>query len=114
MTGDEVLPLFVAAGVTTVRDIGDEIVAETLVSPFAEAFSEKAPGIIRCSPLIDGDPPFQRSSGMVVSRYNAEREGFEILSVQCDPNMAFPVPVPGSQGMENRLTDISFPRKVGA
>jgi hypothetical protein len=67
MTGDEVLPLFLAAGVTSVRDIGDEIVAETLVSRFADAFSEKAPRVFRCSPLIDRDPPFHPDIGRAVT-----------------------------------------------
>jgi hypothetical protein len=67
VTGDEVLPLFVAAGVTSVRDIGDEIVAETLVARFAEAFPERAPRVFRCSPLIDGDPPFHRDIGRAVT-----------------------------------------------
>ena len=67
VTGDEVLPLFVAAGVTAVRDIGDEIVAETLVSRFAEVFPEKAPRVFRCSPLIDRDPPFHRDIGRAVT-----------------------------------------------
>jgi hypothetical protein len=67
VTGDEVLPLFVAAGVTSVRDIGDEIVAETLVSRFAEAFPEKSPRVFRCSPLIDRDPPFHRDIGRAVT-----------------------------------------------
>jgi hypothetical protein len=67
VTGDEILPLFVAAGVTSVRDIGDEIVAETLVARFAEAFPEKAPRVFRCSPLIDRDPPFHRDIGRAVT-----------------------------------------------
>jgi hypothetical protein len=62
-----VLPLFLAAGVTSVRDIGDEIVAETLVSRFADAFPEKAPRVFRCSPLIDRDPPFHRDIGRAVT-----------------------------------------------
>ena len=67
MTGDEILPLFLAAGVTSVRDIGDEIVAETLVARFAEAFPEKSPRVFRCSPLIDRDPPFHRDIGRAVT-----------------------------------------------
>jgi hypothetical protein len=67
VTGDEVLPLFVAAGVTSVRDIGDEIVAETLVSRFADAFPERSPRVFRCSPLIDRDPPFHRDIGRAVT-----------------------------------------------
>jgi imidazolonepropionase-like amidohydrolase len=67
MTGDEILPLFATAGVTSVRDTGDEIVAETLVSRFAESFPEKAPRVFRCSPLIDRDPPFHRDIGRAVT-----------------------------------------------
>jgi hypothetical protein len=67
VTGDEVLPLFVAAGVTSVRDIGDEIVAETLVARFAEAFPERSPRVFRCSPLIDRDPPFHRDIGRALT-----------------------------------------------
>jgi hypothetical protein len=67
ITGDEILPLFLAAGVTSVRDIGDEIVAETLVARFAEAFPERAPRVFRCSPLVDRDPPFHRDIGRAVT-----------------------------------------------
>ena len=63
VTGDEILPMFVAAGVTSVRDIGDEIVAETLVARFAEAFPDRSPRVFRCSPLIDGNPPVHRDIG---------------------------------------------------
>lgn len=67
VTGDEILPLFVAAGVTSVRDIGDEIVAETLVARFADAFPEKAPRVFRCGPLIDRDPPLHRDIGFALT-----------------------------------------------
>ena len=50
VTGDEVLPLFVAAGVTSVRDVGDEIVAETLVARFAEAYPRRRPGSSAAAP----------------------------------------------------------------
>ena len=67
VTGDEVLPLFLAAGVTSVRDVGDEIVAETLVARFAEASPEKSPRVFRCSPLIDREPPFHRDIGFALT-----------------------------------------------
>lgn len=63
VTGDEVLPLYLAAGVTSVRDTGDEIVAETLVSRYADAHPESSPRVFRCSPLIDADPPIHRDIG---------------------------------------------------
>jgi hypothetical protein len=67
ITGDEVLPLFLAAGVTSVRDVGDEIVAETVVRRFAESHPESCPRVFTCSPLIDGDPPIHRDIGRAVT-----------------------------------------------
>ncbi|MDG3005436.1 amidohydrolase family protein [Paludisphaera mucosa] len=70
VTGDEVLPLFLAAGVTSVRDVGDEVVPETLVARFAAAHPESCPRVFTCSPLIDKDPPFHdyESPAMIFGR----------------------------------------------
>jgi hypothetical protein len=67
VTGDQVLPLFLAAGVTSVRDIGDEIVAETLVAHVGEKSPECSPRVFKCSPLIDSDPPFHRDIGRALT-----------------------------------------------
>ncbi len=67
VTGDEVLPLYLAAGVTSVRSTGDEIVAATLVSRFAEAHPESSPRIFTCSPLLDANPPIHRDVGQAVT-----------------------------------------------
>ncbi|MHB1001655.1 MAG: amidohydrolase family protein [Armatimonadota bacterium] len=58
VTADEVLPLFLANGVTSIRTAGDPIVAQTLVAHYASAHPEICPTIFLCSPLIDADPPF--------------------------------------------------------
>jgi hypothetical protein len=70
ITGDEILPLFLAAGVTSVRSTGDEIVPETLVARFAADHPRTCPRVFTCSPLIDGDPPFHHddSPAMVFGR----------------------------------------------
>jgi hypothetical protein len=70
MTGDEILPLFLAAGVTSVRDTGDEVVPETLVARFAAAHPASCPRVFTCSPLIDKDPPFHNyeSPAMIFGR----------------------------------------------
>lgn len=60
MTGDEILPLFLANGVTAVRDVGDEVVAEKLLANFAEAHPESAPRVFLGSLLIDGNPPYHQ------------------------------------------------------
>src|SRR5689334_24594897 len=57
VTGDEVLPAFLAAGVTSVRDTGDEIVAQTLVARFGVAHPERCPRVFTASFLLDADPP---------------------------------------------------------
>ncbi len=67
VTGDEVLPLYLAAGVTAIRSTGDEIVAATLVARFAEAHAESSPRVFTCSPLLDADPPIHRDIGRAVT-----------------------------------------------
>lgn len=67
VTGDETLPLYLAAGVTSVRSTGDEVVAETLVARFAERHPESSPRVFTCSPLLDGDPPIHRDIGRAVT-----------------------------------------------
>src|SRR5262245_55681437 len=52
MTGDEVLPMFLAAGVTSIRDTGDTVVPQKLIARHAEAHPESCPRIFLCSPLI--------------------------------------------------------------
>ncbi|MFM8289894.1 MAG: amidohydrolase family protein [Planctomycetaceae bacterium] len=66
VTGDEILPMFIAAGVTSVRSAGEEIVAATAVAHFARSHPERAPRVFTCSPLIDGDPPIHRDIGRPV------------------------------------------------
>ncbi len=63
VTGDEVLPLYLAAGVTSVRSTGDEVVAETLVARFAALHPQSSPRVFTCSPLLDADPPIHRDIG---------------------------------------------------
>jgi len=58
MTGDEILPHFLANGVTSIRSTGDLIVAQRLLSRYAAQHPDLSPRMFLCSPLIDGDPPF--------------------------------------------------------
>jgi Amidohydrolase family len=64
ITGDEILPLFLANGVTSVRDTGDQVVAEKLMAHYAEAHPDLSPRIFICSPFIDGKPPFHEDNGV--------------------------------------------------
>ena len=67
VTADEILPLYLAAGVTSVRSAGDEIVAATLAARFADAHPESCPRVFTCSPLLDADPPIHRDVGRAVT-----------------------------------------------
>lgn len=63
VTGDEFLPLFLAAGVTSVRSAGDAIVAAAGVAHFAAAHPQRCPRVFLASPLIDGASPVHRDVG---------------------------------------------------
>ena len=67
VTGDQFLPMFLAAGVTALRDVGDAIVAETAIAHYAESHPELCPRVFLASPLIDGEPPFHRDVGQAVT-----------------------------------------------
>lgn len=67
VTGDEVLPLYLAAGVTSIRSTGDEPVAATLVARFAAAHPESSPRVFTCSPLLDAAPPIHRDVGVAIT-----------------------------------------------
>lgn len=88
VTGDEVLPLFLQAGVTSVRSTGDEIAAEKLVARFAEAHPGTTPRVFMASPLIDGDPPFHRDIGRAltdpaaVPEFVADMKGWGVVTLK--------------------------------
>lgn len=63
VTGDEFLPLFLAAGVTSVRSTGDAIVAEVGVANYAASHPQLCPRVFLASPLIDRDPPIHPDVG---------------------------------------------------
>jgi len=58
ITADELFPLFLAHGITTLRDVGDEVVAEKLLQKDAAARPGTAPRIVMGSLLVDGNPPY--------------------------------------------------------
>jgi hypothetical protein len=67
VTGDEILPMFLGNGVTSVRSTGDGLVAQKLISRYAEQHPEICPRVFMASPLIDGNPPFHRDVGLAVT-----------------------------------------------
>lgn len=67
ISGDEVLPLYLAAGVTAVRSTGDEIIAATAIARFASSHPQSCPRVFTCSPLLDADPPIHRDIGRSIT-----------------------------------------------
>lgn len=63
MTGDEILPYFLANGVTTVRSTGDSIVGQQFVRRYARDHPRISPRIFLCSPLIGNAPPIHQDIG---------------------------------------------------
>jgi len=67
VTGDEVLPLFVQHGVTSVRGTGDNVPAQALLKRWAGANPTKSPRIFLGSGLIDGSPPWHQDVGWSIT-----------------------------------------------
>ena len=67
MTGDEVLPIYVKHGVTSVRSTGDNVVAQTLLKKWAEANPAQSPRIFVASPLIGDLPPIHPDVGWALT-----------------------------------------------
>jgi hypothetical protein len=57
VAGDEVLPLYLANGVTTLRGVGDKVATATTLAHYAESHPDRCPRIFTASDVIDCDPP---------------------------------------------------------
>jgi hypothetical protein len=66
--GQEFLPMFLGAGVTSVRSTGDAVAVEKRLVQYTIQHPEICPRIYMASPLIDGDPPFHKDVGLAVTR----------------------------------------------
>ena len=58
ITGDEVFPLFLTNGITTLRDVGDELTAQKVLVKHSEDHPESSPRLFMSSPLIEGAHPY--------------------------------------------------------
>src|SRR4051812_18629039 len=68
VVGEEFLPMFLGAGVTSVRSTGDGVEAEKRISRHADQHPEICPRVFMASPLIDGDPPFHKDVGLAITK----------------------------------------------
>jgi hypothetical protein len=57
LTPEEMLPLHLGHGVTSLRIVGDEIVAQKMTQKYAAGNDDKCPRIFLSSPMVDGEPP---------------------------------------------------------
>jgi hypothetical protein len=63
----DVLPLYLAAGVTSVRSTGDAMDAAARVAHHASQNPGTSPRVFTCSPLLDGNPPVHRNASRIVT-----------------------------------------------
>ena len=57
LTGLDSMPVFLACGVTTVRDVGGPLDVVTDIRDKVAAHAVAGPRFVFCGPLIDGEPP---------------------------------------------------------
>lgn len=67
VAGDQFLPMFLANGVTSVRDAGDAIVTQSVIARSAELRPQLCPRVFLSSPLIDTDPPLHADIGYALT-----------------------------------------------
>jgi adenine deaminase len=68
VAGEEFLPLFLGAGVTSVRSAGDGIEGEKRIARYVDDHPRICPRVYLASPLIDGDPPFHKDVGLAITK----------------------------------------------
>jgi Amidohydrolase family len=68
VAGEEFLPLFLGAGVTSVRSAGDGIEGEKRIARYVEDHPKICSRVFLASPLIDGDPPFHKDVGLAITK----------------------------------------------
>jgi hypothetical protein len=68
VTAEEFLPMFLAAGVTSVRSTGDTVGPQQRIARYVDEHPELCPRIFLASPLIDGEPAFHKDVGLAVTK----------------------------------------------
>lgn len=68
MTGDEILPFFLANGVTSIRNTGDNVPAQKLIQRYSLAHPNLCPRIFLGSFLIGSVPPIHQEIGWSLSK----------------------------------------------
>lgn len=67
VAGEEFLPMFLGAGVTSVRSTGDGLEGQTRIAQHVNDHPERYPRVFLGSPMVDGDPPFHKDVGVAIT-----------------------------------------------
>jgi imidazolonepropionase-like amidohydrolase len=83
LTGLESMPVFLACGVTTVRDVGGPLDGVAAIRDALASAPNAAPRFIFCGPLIDGAPPSFPADGLGIIASNADAESAAAKAEEC-------------------------------
>lgn len=83
LTGPESMPLFLACGVTTVRDVGGPLDLVTRLSDETAGGAIAAPRFIFSGPLIDGEPPSFPNALLPIIQATPDAEAAAALAEEC-------------------------------
>lgn len=64
---EEILPLYLATGITTLRGTGDTVDAQLKVQTFIEANPARSPRLVMASPLFDKSPPYHAGVSLAIT-----------------------------------------------
>ncbi len=83
LTGPESMPVFLACGVTTVRDVGGPLDAMTSIRDRLAAGDAPGPRFVFCGPLIDGEPPSFPNAILPIIQATPDAAAAAALAEEC-------------------------------
>ncbi len=83
LTGIESMPVFLACGVTTVRDVGGPLDAVTAIRDRLAAGDLVGPRFVFCGPLIDGEPASFPSGLLPILQSTSDAAAAAALADEC-------------------------------
>lgn len=81
---EDMLPLYLFNGVTSVRDIGDGIEIQKRIAAHAKANPGTCPAVFMCSPLIDGAHPFHWPDSVSIPMIDTSKVPAYIMKLVAD------------------------------
>jgi hypothetical protein len=65
--GEEVLPLYLANGITTLRDVGDQVAVQQEIARYIASHPDRTPRLFLGSPLFDKSPPYHAGVSLPIT-----------------------------------------------